>query len=503
MPYGFGTDKFSDIDSMYYWFYSSQNADGLIVSENRDNFTVEEEAISVLVFLKRGHFHRAERILGFFQKIFTKASVPGAEFKGFYRYYQGNGEPLSSEILTSTQLWLMMAINEYSLITGDKKFMPLEKDLAKVIMSMEGLEHGIAAGYLENTPLVYFTSADNLLAVSVLPKLWKLSGSSEYRFATWRTHQFLQKFLWSEENKNFKKRIYKPELDMTDNLWASLIFGEKYNGWMSFAAPSDFYNQILLSIVYSDIYNQKEKSLDILRKIKESIIWSKKYPGTSGLPVMAGGSDIDVIVSAWYLLALKKYNPFFVDPNFWQNKVMLPPSERQFRGDGFETGLLKTLLTYPPDQVVEKECRINIDIEKEDVKSGAGALHIYFVPAEKAIAPSVVIKREFVEWQDLSTFSMVKIWSKATTNTRLATYNLKINLGLVDSDGELWVSPEVSITGRKGFINNFSFPNGWTRDPKIHGNGIFDVQRIKELRIMIVELSDTPWHIYLDELVLQ
>lgn len=496
---GFGIDKFSDIDSMYYWFYLSQNQEGLVISENKDNFTVEEEAAAALVFIKRGHYHRAEKILEFFQKLKTKNSKSG-EFKGFYRYYQVNGEPLSTEILTGTQLWLILAANEYSLSTGDKKFLPMAESLAKIILSMEGLEHGIAAGYWETTPLLYFTSNDNLFAVSVFPKLWKLSGSSEYRFAAWRTKQFLSKFLWSDENKNFKRKSFKNEFDITDSLWTTLILGDKYQGWTNFSTPTDFYNQILLSLVYSTVFAEKEKSLDLLSKIKESLLWSKKHQGSAGLPVVQGGNEIDIFVSAWYLLALKKYNPFFIDPDFWKNKVMLPPSERQFKGDNFEEGLLKTMLTYPPELFEETECRINLDIEKEDVKSGAGALRIYFVPSEKAKNPSAVINREFVEWQDFSTFSMLKVWIKASTNTKIFIYDIKINMGMLDSDGEFWVSPNLSVTGRKGFLNSLSFPNGWARDPKSRGNGVFDVQRISAIKIMIAQNGDIPWNIYLDDL---
>jgi hypothetical protein len=494
--------KFSDIDAMYFWFCSSQNDKGLVMSENKDNFTVEEEAAAVLVFLKRGHFHRAERILEFFQDLQKESSKTG-DFKGFYRYYQFNGQPLSSEILTATQLWLLLAVNEYSLATGDDKFIPFAQSLAKIVLGMEGLEHGIAAGYWEATPLVYFTAADNLLAVSVFPKLWKLSEQSEYRFAAWRTHQFLNRFLWNEEHKNFRRRIYKTEFDITDSLWATLVYGAKYQGWISFSAPTDLYNQILFALMYSSVYHQDDKSKEILKEAKKNIIWSKKYSGTAGLPVVAGGNEIDISVTAWFLIALKKYNPFRVDTNFWENKVMLPPSERQFKGDDFEGGLLKTLLTYSPELFEEKHCRINIDIEKEDVKAGVGALHIYFVPDEKAVNPSAVITREFVEWQDFSTFSMLKVWLKATTNTRVLSYGLKMNIGLVDSDGELWLSPDLSITGRKGFINSLSFPNGWTRDPQSKGNGIFDVQRISKMKIILSETNDTPWHIFMDDLIMQ
>lgn len=493
--------KFSNIDSIYYWFCSQQTDEGLVLAETKDNFTVEEEALSVMVFLRRGHYNRAERILNFFQKL-ESDSVKFDEFRGFYRYYSTGGDPLSSEILASTQLWLLVAINEYALQTGDKKFLPLAISLSEVVLGLEGLDYGISAGFWGTTPLPYFTSADNLLALSVFPRLWSWSDISEYRFAAWRTRKFLQIFLWDRKQKNFIRRIYQSELDITDSLWSTLVFGGDYQGWINFPDPSDLYNKILLSLVYS-MYEDKKVGKAILSSIEKNLVWSQKHWGAAGLPAIEGSKDIDVFTTAWYVLALEKHNPFSIDPDFWENKVMIPPSERQFKGDEFENGKLKTLLTYPAELIEEVRCKVIVDWEEKEVKSGKGALRIFFSPIAEVGSAEAVVTRRFRERQDFSQFSSIRIWLKATTTTRIFQTQLKVNIGLIDSDGELWYSPNLSIIGRRGFVNGFSFPSGWTRHPSSLGNNVFDIEAIRELKFLVYQPADTSWQIYLDELVLE
>ncbi|MBN1621424.1 MAG: hypothetical protein JW871_02400 [Endomicrobiales bacterium] len=501
IPFFCEAKRFTDTDAMYYWFYSQQVPEGLVLNEDKDNFTVEEEALSAIVFLNRGHVHRAEKILDFFANLEKKISETG-EFKGFYRYYQIDGQPLSSEILATTQLWLLVAINEYTLTTKNKRYLHLSKAISKIILDLEGIEAGISAGYWGTTPLTYYTCTDNLLAISVFSRLWKWSKISEYRYAAWRTYEFINRFLWDAEEKKFRHKIYQPDFDITDSFWSTLILGESYFGWKDFQEPTDLYNKILLALVYFT-YGEEEKSRSILGEVEKNIIWSRKNWGSAGLPVVKGGREIDVFTTAWYLLVLDGVNPFEIDPDFWKNKVMLSPEQRQFSGDDFEEGKLQTLLAYPMDLIEERRCRVIVDWDTENIKTGQGALRVFFTPATNANAAEAIVTREFLERQDFSSFSNLKIWMKASATARIFQSKLQVNVGFVDSDGELWISPNLSIIGRKGFINSFSFPNGWERHKGSHGNNIFDVERIQKLKILIYQPEDTPWQLYFDDLVLK
>jgi hypothetical protein len=494
-------ERFSNIDSMYYWFSCQQLESGVVLAENKDNFTVEEEVLSALVFLSRGHIDRAERVLNYFYSLEKKASETG-EFKGFFRYYQANGEPLSSEILSQTQLWLLVAVNEYSLKTGSNKFQPFAESLAKVVLDLEGPESGISAGTWGNTPLTYFNSFDNMLALSVFPKLWKWTEKSEYRFAAWRTIRFLSKFMWSDEKKAFRRKIFQGDFDLTDSLFACLVLGPTYDGWSGFPEPTDFYNRILLSFVYK-MYDRQGQDKTILDDVAKNLIWSKKTMGSCGLPAVGGGPDIDIFTSALYLVAARGDNPFFVDPLFWKNKVLLPPAERQFHGDDFEDGRIKTLLAYPAELVQAKQCQLIVDWDSEDVKSGKGALKLYFNPFTQAKGPAGTVTRRFIDTQDFSTYSSMKVWIKVYTSVRTMERDLSVCIGLVDADDELWLSPELSLVGKQGFSNTIAFPSGWKRSPESKGNGVFNIERIKELKFVVSGKSDTPWQIFLDDLSFQ
>jgi hypothetical protein len=486
---------------MYYWFYSQQGPEGLVLAENKDNFTVEEEAMAVMVFLKRGHVHRAERILDYFAAMHRELSGQ-KQFNGFYKYYQVNGEPLSAEILSSTQMWVLLAINKFTEETGNKKYLPMARSLSKIVLDMEGVEKGIGAGFWGETPLSYYTSSDNLLALSVFPQLWKWTHFKEYRFAAWDTYRFAKKFLWSEKAKNFKRRIYQEDFEVTDSYWTTLILGTDYMGWRTLDRPTDFYNQILLALVYAE-YKEIIKSRIILAEVERNMIWSKAHLGASGIPVISDGREIDIFTTAWYLLAAEQVNPFAAEADFWENKVIVPPSERQFSEEGFEYGRLQLLLTYPAALIKENQCQIRISKETEDAKSGEAMLRIYFSPVPQAKKVKAVVSRRFLERQDLSSFSNMKIWLKATTSTRLFQSKLQVKVGFVDSDGELWLSPNLSVIGRKGFINSFAFPAGWQRDPDFKANNIFDTEGIQEMKFVITQPEDTPWEIFIDDIKLQ
>jgi len=93
-----------------------------------------------------------------------------------------------------------------------------------------------------------------------------------------------------------------------------------------------------------------------------------------------------------------------------------------FTGDDFETNRLKLFLTYPQDMLVTSDCRAVVDLEtgSNNVASGDGALSLTLTPDPGAKAPRVVMARKFLDNQDYTGISSVRIWAKVVS--KVSTY---------------------------------------------------------------------------------
>jgi len=209
---GAGTNN---TDAIYFWFTINQRTEGPVVGEGKTNFSVEEEALSALVFLRRGHVPRATKILQYFADLASRDS----DFRGFARYYNLDGSPASEEIFASNQLWIMLAVNYFTTVTGDRRFLGLSKKLAKILADMEGDEGGIGTGYYGKEPLAYISVADNLLASTVFLSYNNLTGNKT-DFLSSRCQRYLLRYYWDPDAKGFRKIAGKDERNLIENLWA-------------------------------------------------------------------------------------------------------------------------------------------------------------------------------------------------------------------------------------------------------------------------------------------
>jgi len=486
---GAGTNN---TDAIYFWFTINQRPQGPVVGEGKTNFSVEEEALSTLVFLRRGHVPRATKILQYFADIASRDT----DFRGFCRYYNLDGTPASEEIFAANQLWIMLAINYFTQVTGDRTFLGLSKKLAKIIGDMEGDEGGIGTGYYGKEPLAYVNVADNLLASTVFLSYNNLIGNKD-DFLSARCQRYLLRYYWDPAMKGFRKIAGKSERDLTENLWGALIFSDLPVEWRDLFAQEDLCARGLEAVI---LIQRDEKTAyhRALLNLEKNMIVSKRRPDAMGLPALSLGHEIDIAASAWYLFSLEGFNPFAVDTDL----LMETNSNYQshvFLGDDFETNRLKLFLTYPQDMMQLSECRAVVDLEtgSNNVASGDGALSISMSPEPGAKSPKVIMARKFLDNQDYSGVTAVRVWAKVVSKVSTYVSQLSIKLSFVDLDGEVYSSPAFTLSGSKGFMNRFSFPVSFLLDGPKH-NGVFDTGNISEMRIVITQQGDAPAIIYID-----
>lgn len=500
--------NFTTADSVYYWFACRQTTEGPVIPEGMDSFSTEDQALASIVFMLRGHYHRAEKILKYFQKIKDKNKQV---FGGFFTNYQLNGEPLSSEISPSAQLWLINAAVRYAQYTGDKSYLKFARELATVVFAMEGPEGGISAGFVGNEPIDFIRASDNILASSVFSGLWEAAQSSEYRFAGYRSNQFLSSFLSDSNTGNYYFSTVRKTIEIANTLDAVLAFeGRKLSaGNITKDIELTLKNREKLAVVYA-LGGEQDKSEELLNDIASNLTLSKKHLGAAALPAKPGNMDFDIGTSAWYIFASESYNPFFVYPAAWKDTDHYFQTFKKFTGDDFEEGPMKAMLVYSIKHETGFENKPRLDWAKEN-ETDSGVLRV-FLPAlsgrRPGNAPSkLAVSRTFLEPQDFSSVSSVKFWIKgapgfAQVNTTQP--ELIVSFGMIDGDGELWVSKEMSFLTRFKYNHSIQFTAGWEKDKSsAPGNGLFDFDKIKEIMFILSQKSENSWDVSIDNLVIK
>ena len=444
------------------------------------------------MFLRRGDVPRATKILRYFADIASRDS----DFRGFCRYYNLDGTPASEEIFASNQLWIMLAVNYFTRVTGDRSFLGLSKKLARILGDMEGDEGGIGTGYYGKEPLAYVNVADNLLASSVFLSYNDLVGNKT-DFLSARCQRYLLRYYWDAQTKGFRKIAGKSERNLVENLWGALIFSDLPVEWRDLFSQEDLYARVLEAVVLIE-RGEKTAYHRAILNLEKNMVVSKRRADAMGIPALSLGHEIDIAASAWYLFSLEGFNPFAMDMDLLM-EVNSNYQSQAFTGDDFETNRLKLFLTYPQDMLQTNECRAVVDLEtgSNNVASGNGALSIVFSPDPGAKSPRVVMARKFLDNQDYSGVVTMRVWAKVVSKVSTYVSQLSVKLAFVDLDGEVYTSPSFTLSGSKGFMNRFSFPMSFTLEGAKH-NGVFDTGNVSEMRIVVSQQGDTPAVIYID-----
>ncbi|MFH1368721.1 MAG: hypothetical protein ABII64_06320 [Elusimicrobiota bacterium] len=494
--------SFTTADSVYYWFACRQIAEGPVIPEEMDSFSVEDQALAAIVFTVRGHYNRAGRILRYFEKL--KKSARG-DFAGFYTNYQLNGEPLSSEINPSNQLWLIIAAAHYTEYTGDKRFLKFARELAGAVARLEGPEGGLAAGFIGEGPIDFIRASDNILACSAMYGLWNVTQSSEYRFTAYRACQYLNVFLTEKASGNFYFSNVRKTNEPSNSLDALLVFEEKRQAWRNLPGELDFKNREKLALVYQ-LSGEQDKSEAILNDLASSLLFSKRHLGGAVMPSREKGSDYNLGISAWYIFASEGFNPFFQYPASWKDTDHYFQTFKRFSGDDFEGGLMKTLLVYNVKTLEGFTNKPRVDWTR-DKETESGVLRVFLPEKPGKTSAKIVISRSFLEPQDFSAVTSIKFWVRGNpgaSNSGSLQPSLKVGLGVIDGDGEIWVSKETSFVSRFRFVSGIQFFTGWTKSTDSPpGNGLLDSASIRELMFILMQSSDNPWDISIDNLSLE
>lgn len=169
----------ANLDKMYQWLKIHQNPrTGLVMSFEGDSYIanwafIYDQALVVLAYANFSDFARARKVLDFFS---TKAKRINREFLN--AYYSNDGDPAEFVVHSGPNIWLGIAILQYTKKSQDNTYLKLAEEIAQAIIKLQGEdpEGGIRGGPEVN----WYSTEHNLDAYAFFNLLYLLTKKEQY-----------------------------------------------------------------------------------------------------------------------------------------------------------------------------------------------------------------------------------------------------------------------------------------------------------------------------------
>jgi hypothetical protein len=180
------------ISSMYRWIKRHQNAiTGLVVSYEGDKSVEDwaftyDQSLAAQCFILKDDQDDARRILDFYREDAKKISG------GFVNAYDAyTGTVLEYAVHSGPNIWLGMAILQYTNRFKDEKYLSMAEDIADwlILLQEQDEEFGIRGG----PDFAWFSTEHNLDAYAFFGMLYKITKKHRYLKVQQRTFEWIKK----------------------------------------------------------------------------------------------------------------------------------------------------------------------------------------------------------------------------------------------------------------------------------------------------------------------
>ncbi len=169
----------ANADKMYQWIKAHQNPrTGLVMSFEGDRDVrgwalIYDQSLAAQVYVHYSDFLNAHKIFDFFLK--RAQTKDGLFFNG---YYFEDGEPVEYIVYSGPNIWLGIAILQYTYKTLDKKYLKIAENIAQRIIQLQNQdkEGGIRGG----PSVEWFATEHNLDAYAFFNMLYIVTGNKKY-----------------------------------------------------------------------------------------------------------------------------------------------------------------------------------------------------------------------------------------------------------------------------------------------------------------------------------
>ena len=173
-----------NLDKMYQWLKTHQNhRTGLVVSFEGDtnlaNWAfIYDQSLVLQAFINFEDFDRARALLNFFAK---SAKREGKLFLN--AYYVLDGSPAEYSVHSGPNIWLGIAVLQYSNKLKDRRYFYLAEEIADGVIALQDKDGGIRGG----PNVEWFSTEHNLDAYAFFNMLYVMNGNSRYKDARDKT----------------------------------------------------------------------------------------------------------------------------------------------------------------------------------------------------------------------------------------------------------------------------------------------------------------------------
>ena len=560
-----GHESWSNAEKAYQWLVAGQRTNriffviqpGLLPSQEKmDDCFVYDQALAAMTFTYKGDYKKAESLFRFFDRVRKKHIKKSGKFLGFTDVYKRDGEETETQA-AGPNAWVLMALNYYFHKTRDMEYLPLAKDLADWLVSLQSIEGGIIGGYYGNgEPMTWISTEHNFDCYVAFRDLGIITDEEKYLKVAKEIKKWLDDDVWDKKAQRFFLGRRNPNFATDLSSWAVLSLGEEYATSLDFAIAKGLNSQLYkvkdvevegfdfgstyatspfpdkdavwfegtaqMVLAFEKAGRQEERDY-FMNELDKCLTDSPLFPFTLGLPYASNegtpayGSwlmqDKPLCVSstAWYFFAKKDFNPFSAledmdKSNRTLESLNYDPSY-QFVPvvDDFEYTDIKFHTAYPADLVLLTKAKIDLEWTDELSVDDGHSMKIIFTPDKSAKKASAAIKRVFLYPQDWSSYEKLSVWVYSNgTNSRT---NSIANLSVSDREGEIYNSSPIFLN-REGWTKyTFNLWKDFSRDPYdgvTYGDNMFGLSRIRGIAFVIKsKYPMEDYRIYLDRIELE
>lgn len=462
-----------DTDRFYYYLAACQSPLGPV---GKDFFSTKEQALCVLAFLNRGHYNRAKRILNFYYDIYRVVKSSG-NFWGFAERYDKKCSAVVDNIDYFSQTLMLNAIVNYTVKTGDKKFLLLARDIGDVFAR----RINPWGAFSMDDGQMY--ARENLCAFVVFRELARITEDTGYAKTAKRLQFVLEDLFFDETKKMLRYKLLEDKFVPEDQILGKLVLNSGIKKASEAPRNSDWHAFRMLDSTLSE--NNKN-----LEEFEEKIKFPPDCPDGSYISKLDGTADLTA--TAIYLFIKERFNLFGpVGPDKRMSLISVPRGET-YTNEKFEDDTINFYMVMPP-RTVNSEVSISNDYEVK--KEGERSLRIQFSPL-KDEKSSAEITRIFYPPQDFSKFGRMKFWLRSRAgNVMLGHLSLKIKMRIVDADGNVGESRLLNHSAR-GVENTLIFPGAFMSI----GKNPVNTEKIQKLVWVFEETTRNPWNFQIDEI---
>ena len=211
-------------DNMYQWLCRHQNPHtGLVMSFEGDSDLADwsftyDQALVACAYTYFANFQKVQKILNFFK--YRAKKING----GFLNaYYANDGQPAEYTTHCGPNIWLGIAILQYTQASQNRGFLDLAEDIASWVVQIQDADGGIRGG----PKIGWYSTEHNLDAYAFFNMLYEITGNQDYKKSAQKILNWLLEHTYNQPDVPIKRAKGDSTIATDTYAWSIAALGPK------------------------------------------------------------------------------------------------------------------------------------------------------------------------------------------------------------------------------------------------------------------------------------